>query len=1076
MRPNHHCFSAHCQGLKEPITIRMVMVFRLSHVLLTSFTPLAVSKFTKAACGDQDVASLSAIFIGASAYLNTLGSHTLVNSFVSPVIFLSLATAINVVQAHNKSFPNSSKNWPAKRSRNSHQNDVILLKRMDLRANPEPENESSHGINKNTVKTEDKDQQTMTLKPERSRFHPIEITQNSHIWCGHEVNHFNVHSNGTFSYGSGTCLEDKTCLLPALSFIDRVNRLLNSFSSPSQTRPFDFCHDCVENSKISSSNSCRSNSSSSTYHCSNSINETKSAEVDDKELYYPVHEVWSQSKDIKNHGNGTLPKLKRGKDSRISPLSNILSGFMLTLTMYIRPDAALFVGVLLVGNHQLSKTISLLSSLPAIFLAIGGVSGLVLAVANDAMFYGTFVLTPVNWVCLNVFSNTAVRLFGKSEWLFYISRVFLRDSGMSVATFVFTAAAICFFISYVMAFYRRLSKVFISPNICKEEGNIHSLACSHNTEIHLANESRARQFVEPFPSQLVNIKVHIASVIILTVMYSCMGHKEERFLHDIVILFLITVSETILIIVDFGVINITCVQLFSTKVTKLNSQDFNICKNNYQSCRTFFVVLLTLMFLFSQTKELRSSSNIQIEKWHLTTGSSGLDTNLCMYFLSKQRDVSGVFIDRKLIDTAGHSILHKDVPLLYLIGNNFVEFTKASLVKVRKDCVIGNYDEDITGNSNLNTRDNVYKESVDGLSRHKNSYCGTTVNCSNKQHEETTEKINRGNTINLNINNNHNTKSNNEKKSFCTVSYYSLNTVSDLIFKENSIGVMKKIAGVPHTIHKCNLERNQLHPHSPNSSTQGLVSNKQQLNLHRDDHDIPGLSHYNYAIIPAKRPFLSPSFRPVYQTATMWVWRRVNTPQTEARLFATVESIEKRLRQDIVKENDDHRIMSVSDSTRRNVQGDHKFVGNATEDGSAGVEQDKKQTEDSFSPGNNNSSSSSGDFNMMLEYEGETLKQLGNYRAALIRFEVIAMTSRCNDLNREVKVSVLASMVYCLHQLGEQKRMKLVLKECVKSNPRDRCLDGWRARKLKVKAKFEAHTHTNTPTPKNKKKISQNAL
>ncbi|WAR03213.1 hypothetical protein MAR_009771 [Mya arenaria] len=78
------------------------MVCKLVHVVITSFLPLAVFRFTVALEKSVDAGNLAAIFVSSSLVLNVLGTHTFINSFTATFDFIALGTFINILQRVEK--------------------------------------------------------------------------------------------------------------------------------------------------------------------------------------------------------------------------------------------------------------------------------------------------------------------------------------------------------------------------------------------------------------------------------------------------------------------------------------------------------------------------------------------------------------------------------------------------------------------------------------------------------------------------------------------------------------------------------------------------------------------------------------------------------------------------------------------------------------------------------------------------------------------------------------------------------------------------------------------------------------
>ena len=75
---------------------------RIFHVIVTSTLPVTVYDFSLALYQSHDVATLAAIFVSSSTTLNVFGTHTLNNSFVSPVLFYTLVPFIKILVSTRK--------------------------------------------------------------------------------------------------------------------------------------------------------------------------------------------------------------------------------------------------------------------------------------------------------------------------------------------------------------------------------------------------------------------------------------------------------------------------------------------------------------------------------------------------------------------------------------------------------------------------------------------------------------------------------------------------------------------------------------------------------------------------------------------------------------------------------------------------------------------------------------------------------------------------------------------------------------------------------------------------------------
>ena len=990
-----------------------------------------MSRFAEVTCGCPDVATIAAILTGSSAYLSTLGSHTLINSFVSPAIFIGLAQAVRVLQAHHEKSVSTFSNAGPEPDRVGLQlkEKATLSGEPKMKENPQYEEvydpiDLCHG--ESQKKRKDKHFEYADVE-----WVDIPLGANGHespFRTDHNKNDYDFQIN----YEASVFTSIKTC--------DLCSIIQNS-KSHCQPACRSILNDMSYKNRSSRSDSNISSSSNST----NCDEYAKSRNSEDEFLfnrnYYAKKNndlaeqvsLETSKADMNSHHLQEYSFTTGDPNPhRISVLSNVSCGIILSVAVYVRPDASLLVGLALLGNHRISGTVSLLRARSAWLLALSGVLGLVLAAANDTIFYGSPILTPLNWARLNVFSNTATTLFGVSGWYFYLHRVFLRDYSMCVASVVFVAAAFISFCEWVVL----------------QHGNKLS-----SCKIPYVGEMVYRQPTELPIFTHRSLRVHISCVAIPTAIFTCMGHKEERFLHDVVVLFLVAVSQVFLQVVDF-VLNklLYLTHRISRRSWNHNNVDQSEGRGR-ETAHLLLVFLLSTLFVSYNIHIFGASFDNQRKQWHKLSASSDLDTTMCMHYLSKQSDVSGVFIDRNIKDTAGYSILHKDVPLLYLLGNDFVEFTNASLIKVARSCVIGAQVASMDGinsvylrnhkniDGELGTMDNSQMDSYADQNASSKGVWGSTNFRNNGNESKTYNGRNDGDGLNTKQNINP-----------CEVGFFSLNMISDLIHKDNVVALLRKIIGVPSST------RQDQHNPQHQQQHQQHQHHYQQQQTQRPIHQ------YNYAIVQADKPFLSPAFRPVHRTATMWVWRRVNTPQTEARLRTTLHQIHKntKTRRPSGARDRAAPVHGGSEGMVRSQPQGAWVKSNAPRTGEYDAKEGRtlQTNNNATKTGKGNESIDVNDYitnsATMMEYEGETLKQLGNYWAAMTRFEAIAMTSRGHDLQGKVEVSVLASMVFCLHRLGEKNRMQAVLDECVTSNSRDQCLDGWRSKVSKLASKLKS--------------------
>ena len=866
--------------------------------MVTSLLPLAVSKFTAAAGNDPDVASLAAILTGACAYLNISGTHTLVNSFVSPAIFLGLAGLLELI-SFGDLFP------PDRQTRTrKHQN----LDHPDVsqytKSNGHVTQYSNGKENPQMIPTLDESSSGRTLREVGTDFVGAEPVIDD------ENNNLNKQT-------LGACMG----LLPPIKSVSDTGDNAMDIKEDIYCERRRNTRDLGISDQGYASVDSRSSSTGRSSVSSNGIDRTR--RNSNHNLAPDLDKTCLGATDTERRApplaSSRLSHDRVRGDICQTFFTDLLFGCLLSLAVYSRPDAAMFVtAVLLPWSRQAATHLPRTARPWAFFLGV--TLGLGLGAASDICFYGDLVLSPVNWFFFNVWNSLASQLFGVSGAFFYLHRVFFPELGMTLASSVFMLAVLYACLSLVVKRDRDCPALGNNAGRDKIGGEKNSWSDPKDT-IRYTGPDLSDQSVSPAVVQVdrssSSLRSSVFTTLLLGAIYSCVGHKEERFLHDVVVLFLVTVSEAIVLAIKSS--------LFKSSTSKVTSV-FKL----RQSMKTWRVVSLCLVlcvYLPSQIQSFQSSAGGRTAGWVFSASSSGRDTSQCFSFLSRQSDVTGVYMERNFQDSGGYSLLHQNVPLFHLMGEVFVEYTASSMYQTEKACIVSEGDR-----SNGSHRDR-----------------GSERRC------------NRG--------------------------FYSVTTVSDVVHKDNRRDVLRKLVGPPLPPSSPHKDDGRKPPHGEDSTRDSGTFQSQRQ--HHSQYP-----HYNYAIVRFGKEFLSPAFRPVFQTPSVWLWRRVDKPDTENWLHA---------------------------------QAGHTRGHHVTNTGAR-----------TFGPGHT----------AALEKEGEVLKQMGNYWQALRRFQTLISITKGEDNQgrAEVKVSVLASAAFCLHRLGETQESQRLLRKCMVSYPRGLCMDGGRPR------------------------------
>ncbi|KAH9489983.1 hypothetical protein Btru_035439 [Bulinus truncatus] len=568
------------------------LMWRLSHVIITSCLPVAVARFAVACTASTDVGNVAAALTALSSHLNLFGTHTLVNSFLSPFLFWTLADAVRVLSDVRKK---------------------TLRRRLLLF------------------------QQYLSLRMAR---HP------------------------------GSRAE------PATQAAQRI-------------------FDSVEVDSVSNEDTDATNVE---FKCPNDRSE-------------------EGAKSRENSTQSSSPSVNEMPD-----VTKLISGLVMAVTVYVRPDAILMASIVC-SSHLYGKSLAaLVRNYSCIYFALGGMVGILLAMVDDFYFYGSFTLSPVNWVKFNVFSGKSGHLFGESDFTFYF-----RDP------LIYTLS-ICY--SLILMFDLLISSA----------------------------DSRVASFIlggcpQPLSKALFHLKSRASSVThlkefrrlslsaaALLALYSYASHKERRFLHDVIVLLLTSAACVI------------CAAASTRLVTSVVSK------------RTV-VMLILAAFAGRQWVQFQAATKSPLDEWPYQDGDRDYSTNECLHFISKQNDVTGVFMEKSLIEAGSFTMLHKNVPMLFTFGKMHVEFDGRNMIMENRSCFMSDY---------------------------------------------------------------------------CSVGYYSLNNVADLIHERNSEYLKKKI----------------------------IES-----------------AHYNYAIVSSNKEFFYPAFVKVLARKNMSVWRRVYDAQLESAMAASSSKI-----------------------------------------------------------------------------------------------------------------------------------------------------------------------------------------
>ncbi|XP_012946382.2 uncharacterized protein LOC101849821 [Aplysia californica] len=347
----------------------------------------------------------------------------------------------------------------------------------------------------------------------------------------------------------------------------------------------------------------------------------------------------------------------------------VLTGFLVFLTLYIRPDSLLLYSCHVTTLLSLGRRPSLLRHTPGVLLGVvlaGGVG-----VSADAVMYGTGVFSPVNWFNFNVVNKMST-LFGSMAASMYVQELCTKDLGTCL--FLLLSLSFTLFSSFFPPPVNNTSTTSTTTTTTtfttiSTTTTTTSPSPSHNTK---AKDSNPRPPPPPPPqNQLACVSRRVLlSWLSLLAVYSLNRHKELRFLHDVIVLIYIYVAIVIVDVTHYVTRHVThYVTSDATRHATRHATHHVRAESWGQAVGRVLVVI----FVLSQYRGFPWGEE-EVRGWSYQKTSSVPHTNACLDFLSTRRDVTGVVLDSDLFMTGASSLLRHDVILLAQVRDGFYQF------------------------------------------------------------------------------------------------------------------------------------------------------------------------------------------------------------------------------------------------------------------------------------------------------------------------------------------------------------------------------------------------------------------
>ncbi|XP_052797569.1 uncharacterized protein LOC128229786 isoform X2 [Mya arenaria] len=312
----------------------------------------------------------------------------------------------------------------------------------------------------------------------------------------------------------------------------------------------------------------------------------------------------------------------------------VASGFLLGLICSVRMDNALQFSVVYASLILTMKSHWKTRLTETIAIAVGCTMAIIVGVCCDMRNYGINVISPLQWFKFNILSGKASKLFSSpmsaSYWYEFVSDTFHVCS---------TCLCIVFF-GYVYL----------------------------GDKVHVKNSTR--------PYKVISM---VVSFVLTLVIYSSVSHKETRFIHNVFVLYSISVA---LAVHDL-------VSAISKQLRRMPMK----------------LALLTISVLCAVNTYVGfpSVNNRNTSKWSYGHARDSRDLNICLDVIRRQPNVNGVVIDGDIYDLAGFTVLNHDVALVVKTYHEFYVYSgrRENAFALNERIRILNYIDDVFHESNM---------------------------------------------------------------------------------------------------------------------------------------------------------------------------------------------------------------------------------------------------------------------------------------------------------------------------------------------------------------------------------------
>jgi len=315
-------------------------------------------------------------------------------------------------------------------------------------------------------------------------------------------------------------------------------------------------------------------------------------------------------------------------------------GICLGVALYIRPDGCVVVAIYglvsgLLGFIRYSQIKNVVGGFGA-----GCLGALGLGCAVDRWFYGFWVMTPYNWVSLNIFQGVA-SIHGTHPAAYYWHELVAPKPGLLLALML---GVVTFWTALV-----HVARLGSGP----EPGVMHEGSPSRLTRAlggPVAAATGDSSSMTPGSRPVAAATLPLLAGVGTMLVYSMLGHKEIRFVHDAMVLLHMALAQALVMAGgDIRAVMLSAAPALHARMV----------------WRGLLGALVGLGAL-----------GLLGDSWHTRDTKDWFEfehINGAIRYVGQQPDATGLVLTGFWWDTAGWTALHRHIPIVYAVDDESLE-------------------------------------------------------------------------------------------------------------------------------------------------------------------------------------------------------------------------------------------------------------------------------------------------------------------------------------------------------------------------------------------------------------------